>query len=304
MKTNLKIEYFDRRTGAIRREKIFAAAFLAWSYNNPLGMLVTRFILSHPFCSALYGWYHRSKISRKKIEPFIKRMEIDRQEFTASTQSFRSFAEFFIREIDLRKRPLDPDTASCVSPVDARVLAIPQISADQTFQVKRHRFNLRTFLKDDSLARQFDGGSALIFRLRLADYHHFHFPVSGKPKKTRIINGTLYAGGPYSIRYLVPFYSENLRHLTRLESDCFGNVLIVEVGAFTVGSIRQSFTPGVPVAKGDRKGHFELGGSTVVLLFQKDRIRFDNDILLNSSRKLETAVRMGERVGLATGGNN
>lgn len=303
MKTNLKIEYIDRRTGAIQREKIFAARFLAWSYNNPLGMLFTRFILSHPVFSALYGWFHRSKYSRRKIEPFIDRMGIDHQEFTVPTQSFRSFAEFFVREIDLKRRPIDSNPGSCVSPVDARVLAIPHISVEQTFPIKRHLFNIRTFLKDDRLARQFDGGSALIFRLSLADYHHFHFPVSGKPEKTRALSGSLYAGGPYSLRYLVPFYSENLRHLTRLESNCFGNVLIVEVGAFTVGSIRQSFTPGVPVAKGDRKGYFELGGSTVVLLFEKNRLRIDDDILFNSSRQLETSVRMGERVGVATGGN-
>jgi phosphatidylserine decarboxylase len=87
--------------------------------------------------------------------------------------------------------------------------------------------------------------------------------------------------------------------MTSLQSDQFGRMLIIEVGAVTVGSIQQRFEPGISVAKGDHKGYFELGGSTVVLLFQPGRIQFDDDILNNSHRQIETSVRMGERIGIA-----
>ena len=116
-----------------------------------------------------------------------------------------------------------------------------------------------------------------------------------------MINGSLYAGGPYARRRWVPFYDENLRSVTLFDSDHCGRIGIVEVGAFTVGSIRQCFEQRCHVAKGDHKGYFEIGGSTVVLLFEPGRIVIDADLCRNTEAGIETAVRMGERIGRASG---
>ena len=72
----------------------------------------------------------------------------------------------------------------------------------------------------------------------------------------------------------------------------------MQIGAFTVGSIQQRYRPGARVAKGQHKAYFELGGSTVVLLFEPGRVAFDEDLLANTEAGLETFVRMGERIGI------
>jgi len=141
----------------------------------------------------------------------------------------------------------------------------------------------------------------LVSRLSLRDYHHFHFPDSGVPGPPRSIPGKYCAGGPYALRSLVPFYTENHRMVTSFDTDHFGQMAIIEIGAFTVGSIRQQFQPGAYASKGERKGYFELGGSTVVLLFPKGAIEFDDDLVRNSSEETETYVKFGDSVGRAIG---
>jgi phosphatidylserine decarboxylase len=102
---------------------------------------------------------------------------------------------------------------------------------------------------------------------------------------------------PHSRRWSIPFFAENYRVITQFNSDHFGPIAMAEIGAFTVGSIPQCYQPGARMARGDHKSHFELGGSTVVMLFEKGRIEFDADLLANSEKGVETFVRMGEHIG-------
>ena len=136
-----------------------------------------------------------------------------------------------------------------------------------------------------------------VIRLSFPDYHHFHFPDSGVPGEPVSVPGKYHAGGSYSLRRVVPFYNENRRMITPFESDHFGPMVIAEVGAMTVGSIRQCFQPGRNVERGQRKGYFEPGGSTVVLLFERGRVVFDYDLCVNTKRGIETSIRVGESIG-------
>src|SRR5512138_3408325 len=145
-------------------------------------------------------------------------MHIDSSELVQPIASFSSFAEFFTREIDAAARPTAADPRACVAPVDSKVLAYQSVSAATPLQVKRHQFTIPSLLNDERLAVQYDGGAVVICRLTLADYHHFHFPDSGTARAHRKINGSLFAGGPYANRFMVPFYSENLRMLTMFAS--------------------------------------------------------------------------------------
>src|SRR5262249_2753627 len=131
------------------------------------------------------------------------------------------------------------------------------------------------------------------------DYHRFHFPVSGVPGEPRLINGWLYSVSPVALRRRLRFLIENKRVVTRIESPEFGDVIMVEVGATNVGSIRQSFVPGRAVRKGDEKGLFAFGGSCVITVFQKGRIVLDADVIEQSRKYLETYARMGDRLGAA-----
>jgi phosphatidylserine decarboxylase len=131
------------------------------------------------------------------------------------------------------------------------------------------------------------------------DYHRFHFPVSGVPNEPRLINGWLYSVSPVALRRNVRYLVENKRELTLVESPEFGTVAVLEVGATNVGSITQSFVPGRTMAKGDEKGLFAFGGSCVITLFQRGRIRFDADLLSSSEQHVELYAKMGDRLGEA-----
>jgi phosphatidylserine decarboxylase len=179
------------------------------------------------------------------------------------------------------------------------VLAYPYVPVDATFRIKRAAFNLESLLRDAALAREFAGGSMAVCRLGLSDYHHFHFPDSGTPGPPIALRGRYHAGGPYAERALVPFFAENHRMLTLFDSDHFGRMAMIEVGALTVGSIQQRFRPGARVAKGEPKGVFELGGSTVVLLFRKGAIELDQELCALTAQEVECYVRMGRPLGQA-----
>jgi phosphatidylserine decarboxylase len=230
------------------------------------------------------------------VAAFAAAMQVNLDELDRPLDSFESFSEFISRRIDLSRRAIDSDPHACVSPVDARVLAYPVVRADSSFRIKSSEFDLRGLLGGHRVER-YDGGSVVIFRLYLADYHHFHFPDSGTPETSQIVSGRYFAVTPYSRTWAVPFYAENHRVLTPFASDSFGQVAIIEVGAFTVGSIRQSFIPGVRVARGAHKGVFELGASIVVLVFEPGAITLDDDLCRHTESGLETFVRVGERIG-------
>jgi len=186
-----------------------------------------------------------------------------------------------------------------ISPVDGRLLVYRDIAADRPFRIKSAEFDLRRLLADDNLTRRYQGGSVVILRLYLADYHHFHFPDSGVPGEPRIVPGRYFAVSPYSRQWAVPFYGENRRTITLLDSDGFGRVALIEIGAFTVGSIQQAFVPNIRVSRGDAKGYFELGASVVVLVLEPGVVQLDGDLCRNTDAGIETFVRLGERIGQA-----
>jgi phosphatidylserine decarboxylase len=296
---NIAIEpvYYDRRDGRIKRERVHAARFLDWSSNSWPGRLAADFIFSRRWFSAVYGWALRQRWSRRKIRPFVRDHEIDQGELVQSLADFSSFRDFFIRRINPAMRPAAVYPGACLAPADGRALVYQVLLREKTFQIKRNLFNLDRFLGSATLAERFAGGSMAVIRLPFSGYHHFHFPDSGVPGTPVLIPGKYHAGGSYSLRRKTPFFTENRRMITPFDSDHFGPMAIVEVGAMTVGSIRQCFRAGERAARGERKGYFEPGGSTVVLLFERNRVIFDYDLWINTRRVLETSVRVGESIG-------
>jgi phosphatidylserine decarboxylase len=290
--------YHDRRSGESRVERVHAAGFLHWLYNTPIGAALEP-AFRMPCLSRLFGWVNRRPWSRRRIRRFVERLGIDMADSAKRIEEFRSFSEFFTRELAPGARPVCAEPGSCVAPVDGKVLAYPQLDARAAFRIKRSVFDLVGLLRDRPLAETFAGGSMIVSRLGLADCHHFHFPDSGVPSAPRTIDGCLHAGGPYALGRLVPFFTENHRAVTPFESDHFGPMAIVEVGALTVGSIQQRYRPGVRVTKGEAKGYFDLGGSTVVLLFRRGAIDLAPDLTAMTAREIETHVRRGEAIGRA-----
>jgi len=289
------IQYMDRQSGEIRIEKVAGEKWLVWLYNNPIGELSLQTLVKRKFLSAWYGKMMDSPKSVDKIAPFVNDYEIDLS--IAKKQEFDSFNDFFIRKLRADSRPINNDTNVIVSPADGKVLAYSNVS-EQDFIVKGYKFNVFDFLNDNELAKKYENGCLMLFRLCPVDYHRFHFPVDGKVISKSNINGNYYSVNPIAIKKHVEVFCENKREYVTISTLNFGNVIMAEIGATMVGSIVQSYD-GVKAVKGDEKGYFKFGGSSVALLFEKDKIKIDNDLLINTNNNLETEVKMGEQIGVS-----
>ena len=139
----------------------------------------------------------------------------------------------------------------------------------------------------------------ILSRLCPVDYHRFHFPCEGNPGPPRFINGWLYSVNPIALVTRPSIFWENKRVVTAIDSPSLGQVQFVDIGATMVGSIRQTYTPGETVTKGEEKGYFAFGGSSVAVLFEKGRVEFDADLLENTANGFETYARVSERMGRA-----
>jgi phosphatidylserine decarboxylase len=289
------VQYVDRDSGNLITEQIPGERWLLWLYDNPAGELTLNALVKRKFVSELYGRMMDKPKSVKKIRPFVQEYHIDLSECRDTL--FTSFNDFFTRKLKPSVRPVDPDSMVLVSPADGKLLAYKDV-AGQDFIVKGYRFDLQKFLLDSSLAREFAHGSMVVVRLAPVDYHRFHFPVDGVLLYEKKVGGTYYSVNPLALRRKVKLLCENERAYTVISSDRFGKMVMAEVGATMVGSIVQTVR-GSQVVKGEEKGYFKFGGSTVVLIFKKDVVRIDPDLLLNTVNGLETAVRMGEHIGIA-----
>jgi phosphatidylserine decarboxylase len=300
MNLDAPIQFHNRETGEIETEAVYGEGFLRWAYGNPLGQLTVALAVKRAWFSRWYGWRMDRPGSRAKIRPFIEAYGLDVDEFADAVASFGSFNEFFYRKLKPEARPTDPDPAVAVFPADGRHLAVPDLDAADGFYIKGQRFDLRAFLGDAALAEAFSGGTMLISRLCPVDYHRYHFPVGGEAQPPVGIDGNLRSVSPLALRRKLAILWENKRVRTCVESPTFGRVVVMEIGATCVGSIHDTFAPG-PVAKGQEKGFFSFGGSCVVTLFQRGRIRFDQDLLDNSAQSTEVYAKVGDRCGTAIG---
>ena len=291
------IRFYHRYKKAVEEERVYGEGWLRFAYENPGGRFFVWLLARRAFFSHYFGHKMRKPESALRIIPFISKYEIDVDEFAKSPFDYKTFNEFFYRALKPEARPIAAGEKVAVFPADARHLAFQDIQAAAGFYVKGAKFSFAELLGDENEAGKFAGGAMLISRLCPVDYHRFHFPVSGTPGEPRLIKGWLYSVSPVALRRRLRYLIENKRVVTLIESAEFGTVGMVEVGATNVGSIQQSFVPGRPVKKGEEKGLFAFGGSCVITIFQKDRMRFDTDILEQSANHLETYARMGDRLG-------
>jgi phosphatidylserine decarboxylase len=300
-----EIVYFDRVTKRRKKEDVYGYFFLKLLYGD--GVLYRFFssvfmplFTKCPLFSRLYGALQRSRWSRFKIKPFIQTFKVDVSEFVDSVDSFASFNDFFIRRLKKECRPMAEGTGIAVMPADARYLVFPNIAEADGFWIKGKKFSLSELLHNEDLAKRYAAGAMVIARLCPVDYHRFHFPCQCTPGSAQLIHGPLYSVNPMALKRNIGFLSENKRMVTLLETQRFGRVLYIEVGATYVGTIVQTCVPGKPHAKGDEKGYFSFGGSCLLLLFEPKTILFEQDLLENSRQKIEVRGLLGQPLGRAT----
>ena len=226
-------------------EKIEAVSGLNFLYNNSLGKII-RNIVNKKVVSQISGWYQDCWLSKFKIKPFVKKYNIEMSDFLLSVDQFKSFNDFFIRKLEPGARPISDNNAAVISPADSKLLVIPDVSLDVEFFVKNKKFNLKTFfqdksLQDETLAEKYKNGLMLVFRLAPNDYHRYHFPFDCFAGDSKIINGILESVNPIVYKSGVQPLYENERQLMILNSDLFGEVPFVSVGAMFVGKIVQAY---------------------------------------------------------------
>lgn len=294
------IRYYNRYTRSTETEQVYGEKWLRWTYGTALGGLSVWALIKRAAFSHWYGWRMNRRISAQRVLPFIADYDLDVDEFAKSPLEFKTFNEFFYRALKKEARPIAGGEDTAVFPADGRHLVFPDVDAAEGFYVKGAKFTLaELFGGDEALAREFAGGAMVISRLCPVDYHRFHFPVAGVPAEPRLINGYLYSVSPIALRRNVRYLVQNKRALTVMDGTRFGRVAVFEVGATCVGTIRNVFAEGRPVAKGAEKGFFTFGGSCVITVFARDRIRFDDDVVAQSALQVETYARMGDRLGVA-----
>ncbi|NDD58405.1 MAG: phosphatidylserine decarboxylase [Chlamydiae bacterium] len=297
-----KIIFVDRSSRKEEVEQVYGEKLIKLMYGSGVlsslvSILFKPLICTSPVFSHLYGLLQKSGLSKKKVLPFIKYFNIDEKEFLDSADSYNSFNEFFTRKLNKSVRPIAGGNDIAILPADARYLFFPQIEQADGFLVKGKKFSLSSLLQDEALARSYEKGSMVIARLCPTDYHRFHFPVSCIAGHPKLINGALFSVNPLALKKNISIFTENKRVLTKLTTRNFGTVLFIEVGATCVGDIQQTFQMEEPQAKGDEKGYFSFGGSSLILLFEPGKIAFDQDLLEASNKKIEIKALMGQSMG-------
>lgn len=294
----MPIQYINRGTGAKEEELVYGDRFLKWVYETNSGSFFLEALVKRNLFSFLYGKFQDTPGSRRKIKGFVQNMHIDMSEAKAEDiDSYRTFNAFFTRELKPEARPIPEDPGILIAPADGKILAWENINIENLIQVKGSFYTLADLLQDKELAAEYAQGICLVIRLCPTDYHRLHFPDNGIPSKARKINGHYYSVNPLALKKIKRLYCENKRELTILNSDHFGKILLIEVGATCVGSIVQTYAPEQHVVKGSEKGYFKFGGSTMILVLKKDTVNIDADILANTAEGLETTVKMGEKIG-------
>ena len=289
------IKYIDRETGQIQIENVYGEQWLNWLYHNPVGEATLWVIAKRKIVTSLYGDAMEKPSSADKIMPFVKEYKVDLS--IAQQQRFKSFNDFFIRQLKPEARPIVADSLAIASPADGKILAYENVN-NSDFYIKGFRFNVDSFLNDKELSKKYENGAMIVFRLAPPDYHRYHFPVSGVTGSSNTkIDGDYYSVNPLALRKKAEIFWLNKREYGVIKSPIFGDVVMVEVGATMVGSMIQTYT-GTTVKKGQEKGYFKFGGSTVVLLFEKDKIKIDSDLLTNTQKGLETTIKMGEQIAV------
>lgn len=262
-------------------------------YGNVFGRLLLKLITAR-WISKVAGAFLSTKLSCRLIPSFIRKNNIDMSQYEDET--YGSYNEFFCRKIRPQLRPIDRTPDHLISPADSKLTVMP-ITADSRFNLKNTEYTVSSMLRNPELAKEYEGGYCCIFRLTVDDYHRYCYIADGEKEDNVFLKGKLHTVNPIANDYY-PIYKENSREYTILHTKAFGDVVMMEVGALLVGKIVNHHGK-ASVTRGQEKGFFQFGGSTVVVLLKKNMVCLDEDLLENSRQGYETVVKFGEKIGKA-----
>lgn len=235
-------------------------------------------------------WYLRSGLSKPYIVKFARKNGIPLSK--EALEQFPTYRDFFLRE----RTPLPMDAAPdhLISPCDGFLSVFP-VNAQSSFALKGSQYRLQDLLGDEGLAKRYEGGLSLVFRLCASDYHHYCYIDDGVQGPNHFIEGQLHSVQPIACEQY-PIFTLNRRSWCLLDTAHFGPVVQTEIGALIVGGIVNLNTGG-PFCRGQEKGYFDLAGSTIVLLMEPERVALLPELMATLESGQETRVRQGQWIG-------
>jgi phosphatidylserine decarboxylase len=289
------LKYWDRYEGKIKEDQVYADWFVKWCYENPLGKKLLDYVFSKKNFNFIYGLYKNSKLSLKQIQKDIHDYAIDMDLY--ENGPFNNYTDFFLRKFKKGVRPFDENPRIMSAFAEGRVLAYEEITPTHQYPVKGAYLSADKLLNDKSLAQEFMGGPIVIIRLCPIDYHHFHFPDNGKILKSWKVGGVYHSVNVLALKHKGDIFIDNEREITLMQTENFGKLAYIEVGAMCVGKIIQEDPNLTEFEKGQLKGHFEFGASTVILLGEKGKWKPSEDIIIHSIENRESFIKLGDEIG-------
>ncbi len=270
---------YDRKLKEVIEIKYYGGNILDTIYKHKI---LTKIVTWKPL-STIYGSISDKNNSKKRIDKFIKENDIDMSLY--EDKEYETFNDFFIR----KKKKYNISKEGLISPVDGKLLAY-KISNTNEVVVKDIKYTLKELFNNEDL-EYYKDGYMLVYRLSIDNYHRFHYIDSGKRIKRIRLNGKLHTVSSSSDKYKI--YKENEREYSILETDHLGKIIYMEVGALLVGKIINYDLD--EFKRGEEKGYFLPGGSTVIIIV--NNVKIDDDIIEYSNKGIETLVEVGEKVG-------
>jgi phosphatidylserine decarboxylase len=304
MSQAFEITIHNRNTDQKEVEKVYGHKAVEFAYNSFFGKLLAPVIASRTV-SQVYGKMQDSLKSGKKVPQFIKDFSIDLGIYEKGSltsrdieNSYKSFNEFFIRKFKPGQREFVKEANRMGACAEARYFGYDAITDDLNVPVKGSMLKAVDLIGNPELAKDFIGGPLMIARLCPVDYHRYHYPDNGKTLKSYQIAGDFHSVNPIALKFRGDIFIKNERRVSILETENFGKIAYIEVGATCVGKIIQSFNEDNPFKKGDEKGYFLFGGSTVVILGEAGKWKPSSDILENTKLGVETYLHLGDEVAV------
>ena len=263
---------------------------LIFLYHTAFGRAILK-ILCQPSISVLAGRFLDSGASLPLIRPFVRKNHIDLSDFESD---FSCFNDCFARKIKPGRRVFAEAGSALCAPCDG-LLSAYRISDRTVLGVKQSRYTITDLLQDEALADRFTDGLCLVFRLCVNHYHRYAYFDDCKKGENIHIPGILHTVRPVALR-AYPVFVQNSREYTVMETAHFGTAVQIEVGALLVGKIHNLHGAGEHV-RGEEKGCFYYGGSTIILLLEKGSVdpAFAVRNALGTGR--EIPVQMGQVIG-------
>ena len=296
----MEIRYFHRMNNRIETERVYGEGAVRWLYGARSGRLVAAAVAAGSLVSTVYGMVQNSPWSRRKIAPFVERFGIDLDEFLpgeggTARRPYRSFNDFFIRKFKPGCRHFASAPGDLPAFCEGRYHGYDRVREGDSVPVKGRYLRAGGLLAREEWGERFVDGPLLLARLCPTDYHRFHFPAEGRIIDHYRIDGLYHSVNPLALKKKGEIFCLNKREVSILETEDFGKLAYVEIGALCVGAIVQTFT-GTEFVRGQEKGYFLFGGSTVIVMGTAGAWRPSEDILENTGRGLETYVRLGDTV--------